>query len=126
MKILVADDSFDWLNMHSMELEECCGEDLELISACSATEALNIYKEDAPFDLVVTDLQMESDYEPLQAGEWLIKEIQFLNPNQKILLVSSRFDIDVIANQYNVDYLPKNVITSDMTSYQLKLTEIFA
>ncbi len=125
MKILVADDNFDWLNMHSTELEEGCGEDSELILACSATEALNIYKDDAPFDLVVTDLQMESDYEPLCAGEWLIKEIQFLNPNQNILIVSSRFDIDIIANNYGVNYLSKNVIIADMTSYQLKLTEIF-
>ena len=126
MKILVADDSFDWLNMHSLEMEECCGEDLELISACSASEALNIYKEEAPFDLVITDLQMESDFEPLYAGEWLIKEIQFLNPNQNILIVSACFDIDIIADTYEVEYLSKRLITADSTSYQLKLTEIFA
>ena len=129
MRVLAVDDSFDWLNIHSTELESICEDgDLELISACSATEALNIYKDEyleKPFELVITDLQMESDFDPLYAGEWLIKEIQELNPDQKILVISSHFDIDVISNNYGVDYLSKRFIISDPTNYQLKLTEIF-
>ena len=128
MRILAVDDSFDWLNTHTYELSSICGDDLELISACSAFEALNIYKDEylsEPFDLVITDLQMESDFEPMLAGEWLIKEILELNPEQKILIISSHLNIDTIADSYGVDQLSKRLIVSDVLSYELKLNEIF-
>ena len=127
MKILAVDDNFDWLTTHSMELSLACGDNPELISACSAFEALNIYKDEYlenPFDLVITDLQMESDFEPMLAGEWLIKEILELNTEQKILIVSSHFNIDVIADEYGVESLSKRLIIADPLCYGMKLSEI--
>ena len=128
MRILTADDSFDWLNIHSAVLNKVFDYNLEIISANSAFEAINIYKDEYienPFNLVITDLQMESDFEPLYAGEWLIKEIQNLNEKQNILIVSSCFNIEQIANTYNVDYISKRLILSDHSSYQLKLTGLY-
>lgn len=128
MRILTVDDSFDWLNLHSAVLNNIFKDDLEIISANSAFEAINIYKDEYkenPFDLVITDLQMESDFEPMYAGEWLIKEIQNLNERQEILIVSSCFNIDQIANAYNTDYLSKRLILSDSNAYQLKLTGLY-
>ena len=128
MRILAVDDSFDWLNIHTFMTENAFGEDTELVCASSAFEALNIYKEEYienPFNLVITDLQMESDYEPLYAGEWLIKEILTLKGSQNILIVSSTLNIEQIANTYKVDYLPKRDIISDELCYRDKLLNTF-
>ena len=129
MKILVADDSFDWLNMHSLTLNEVFGEDAEIISACSASEALNIYKDeykDEPFYLVITDMQMESDFEPMYAGEWLIKEIQALNELQNILIVSSTSNIELIAADNGVDYISKQTILDDPDYFKTRLETLYA
>ena len=127
MKILIADDSYDWLNAHTILLTEVFGEDAEIVCANSAFEALNIYKEeyiDNPFNLVITDMQMESDFEPLYAGEWLIREIQNLKPLQDILIVSSTMNIEQIAESYKVDYISKRLIISDISAYEEKLKTI--
>ena len=124
MRVLSVDDSFDWLKIHAQTISRVFGEDTEIISACSATEALNIYKEnyiEKPFDIVITDLQMESDFEPLLAGELLIKEIRNLNLKQKILIVSSTYNIDQIASLNHVDYISKRTIVADPISFQTKL-----
>ena len=129
MRVLTVDDSFDWLNIHSNVLSGIFEDSLELISANSASEAIDIYKSDYrenPFDLVITDLQMEGNFEPLYAGEWLIKEIQNLNASQPILIVSSCFNIEQIANTYNVDYISKRLIISDLDAYQLKLEGLYS
>lgn len=127
MRILAVDDSFDWLNIHFYTIEGLFGSDTEVICASSAFEALNIYKEDYienPFNLVITDMQMESDFEPMYAGEWLIKEILTLKNTQNILIVSSSFDIEQIANAYKVDYLSKRSIVADEQCYIEKLSKI--
>ncbi|MBQ7450404.1 response regulator [bacterium] len=127
MRILAADDSFDWLSTHTFILTDIFGKDADIVCANSAFEALNIFKEEYlenPFNLVITDLQMESDFEPLYAGEWLIKEIQALKPNQKILIISSTLNIEQIANSYSVDYFSKRLIVSDISVYENKLSEI--
>ena len=128
MKILAVDDSFDWLNAHSMAISDVFGEDAEIVLASSAFEALNIYKSEyieTPFNLVITDLQMETDYEPLTAGEWLIKEILALKETQNILIVSSTFNIEQIADYYNVDCLSKRTIISNIDEYYEKLKNIY-
>ena len=129
MKVLIADDSFDWLNTHSLMMQGIFGDDVEIAGACSAAEGLEIYKKDyaeKPFDLVITDLQMEKDFEPLFAGEWLVREIKELRPNQKILIVSSAYNIDLIANNYNVDYISKRSIVADMENYKNKLKNMYS
>ena len=129
MKVLIADDSFDWLNTHTLMMQGIFGEEVEIVAACSAYEGLEIYKKDfidKPFDLVITDLQMEKDFEPLYAGEWLIKEIQELRPAQKILIVSSAYNVDLIAKNYNVDYISKRFVVADMENYKNKLKIMYS
>ena len=125
---MIVDDSFDWLNIHSKFINDIFYEDTQVVSANSAAEALNIYKseyEEDPFYLVITDLQMESDFEPLKAGEWLINQIREINKYQKILIVSSSFDIEQIANEYRTDYISKRMIISDPNSYTSKLETLY-
>lgn len=127
MKILIADDCFDWLKHHTKEIKEAFNNNVKIIIANSANEAINIYKNEikiSPFDLVITDLQMEKDFEPLSAGEWLIREIQELNYKQNILVVSSHFNIDIIANNYSVNYLSKRHIVSDNSVFKSKIKNI--
>ena len=128
MRILAVDDSFDWLNIHSYMTKTVFGDDTEIVCASSAFEALNIFKKEYinnPFNLVITDLQMESDFEPLSAGEWLIKEILTLKNSQNILIISSSLNIKQIADTYNVDYISKRSIISNEQSYRDKLLNTF-
>ena len=128
MKILTVDDSFDWLNTHTMMCLRVFGDDAQIVGASSAAEALNIYEEgylETPFDVVITDLQMETDFEPMYAGEWLIKEIRTLNKTQKIMIVSATSNIEQIAKNYDVDYISKRIIVNDPEEYVNKLEILY-
>ena len=56
-------------------------------------------------------MQMESDFLPLYAGEWFIKQIKTYKEysNTKIIIASAAPDIKRIAEKYNVDYIPKGM-----------------
>lgn len=128
MRILAVDDCLEWITTHSILATATFGEDTEVVAANSAFEAINIYSheyEAHPFDLVITDLQMEKTYEPLYAGEWLIREIRNLNENQHILIVSSAYNIEHIANMNNTDYICKRNIVSDRECYISKLHNLY-
>ena len=64
---------------------------------------------DEPFDIILTDMQMETDFLPLNAGEWLIKQVQFYPEykNTKIVIISASPVIEKLAEKYGVDYIPK-------------------
>ena len=61
-KILIADDNIGWLNFHTKLIYELYDKLFEITTAHSASEALNILKQnnDVPFSLILTDLQMET------------------------------------------------------------------
>ena len=61
------------------------------------------------FHKILTDMQMESNYLPLFAGEWFIKQIQFFKEykNTKIIIISASSNINRIAEKYGVEYIPK-------------------
>lgn len=113
-KILVVDDSSGWLRHHIFNIKYILGENnVEILSANSAKEGDNILSAniDKPFDIIFTDMQMESDFLPLNAGEWLIKQILFYPEykNSKIVIISASPNIDKIAAKYGVDYIPKRL-----------------
>ncbi len=111
-KILVTDDSPSWVRHHILNIKYILGEEnVEIISAYSAKEGdicllTNI---DKPFDIIFTDMQMEPDFLPLNAGEWFIKQIQFYPEykNTKIVIISASPRIENIAKKYGVDFIPK-------------------
>ncbi len=110
-KILITDDSQSWVKHHFEVIKQLFGDKYEIDTAFSAKQANEkIYlNEDAPYDIIMTDMQMESDFLPLFAGEWLIEQIQKLPKylNCKIVICSAAQNIKLIAEKYNVDYLPK-------------------
>jgi CheY-like chemotaxis protein len=86
----------------------------EITAVNSAKDALNILKqnENSPFSLVLTDLQMETDYAPKLAGEWLVEHVKQLKgyDSSKIIIISSMYNIEEIAKRNNVDCIAKPML----------------
>ena len=111
VKILIADDVPGWIRFHKNNIEYLNLGNTHIDTALSAYDALSkIELElDSPYDIVFTDMQMESNFLPKLAGEWLIEQIQMLKEykNTKIVIISASPDIERIAKKYNVEYLSK-------------------
>lgn len=127
IRVLVADDSLGWRNFHERMLSEISPE-FEITICEWARDAYDeVFKNiKTPFDLIITDLQMESDFLPLLAGEWLIERIKELSSYNKtpILIVSATYNIQKIADNYNVECLPKSIAVNDLLAYKYKISEI--
>lgn len=110
-RILIVDDSPKWVQYHKTALLMLFKENVFIECANSAREGVEklIYSLDNPFDIILTDMQMESDFLPLYAGEWFIKQIQFFKEykDSKIVIISAASNLAMIAEKYNVDYIPK-------------------
>lgn len=111
MKVLIVDDVPGWIKFHQINLEYLGIENLEIDSASSANEALSKIEIsiDKPYDVIFTDLQMESDFLPKLAGEWLVEQIKMFDEykNTKITLISASPSIEQIAKRQGVNYLSK-------------------
>ncbi len=112
MKILVTDDSQGWVNHHVFNIKYFV-KDARVLTANSAKEADRILSTniDEPFDFIFTDMQMESDFLPLNAGEWLIKQAQFYPEykNSRIVIISASPVIEKLAEKYGVEFIPKKL-----------------
>lgn len=114
-KILVVDDVPGWVRFHKTNLEYLNLPDIEIDEAFSAREALSKIESsiDNPYCTIFTDLQMESDFLPYLAGEWLVKQIKTYDKyykDTKIVIVSASPSIELIAKRNGVLYIPKTVI----------------
>lgn len=116
-KILITDDSPKWVNYHKYAVEQVFqNEEFEIFTAYSAKEGLDMitFYYDKPFDIILTDMQMEIDFSPLYAGEWFIKQIKTYPKynDTKIIIISAAYNIKDIAKKYNVEYIPKSACQS--------------
>lgn len=123
MRILIVDDVPGWIRFHQINLEYLSIENLEIDSAASANEALSKIETaiDKPYDVIFTDLQMESNFLPKAAGEWLVEQIKMFDEykNTKITIISASSSIEQIAKRHNVNYLSKFTIrNSDAEIYR--------
>ena len=123
-KILVVDDSPSWIRHHIFNIKYILGENnAEILTANSAKEGDNVLSMniDKPFDIIFTDMQMEPDFLPLNAGEWLIKQIQFYPEykDTKIVIISASPRIDKIAEKYGVDFIPKRLCQTTVPYVQV-------
>ncbi len=111
MKILVTDDSSGWIEYHVNALRQILPDGCEIDTAKSAKEGLDkiTLNIDSPYDVIFTDMQMESDFLPMYAGEWFVKQIKTYKEynNSRIIIISAAPNIKRIAEKYNVEYLPK-------------------
>ena len=111
-RILLVDDTPGWVRFHRNNIEYLNLPDIEIDEAFSAREALSKIETaiDNPYCTIFTDLQMESDFLPLLAGEWLIKQIKTYDKyykNTKIVIISAMPSIELIAKRNDVLYIKK-------------------
>ncbi len=123
IKILIVDDVPGWIRFHENNLKYLGIDNLQINTAQSAKEALSKIEVsiDEPYDVIFTDMQMESDFLPKLAGMWLIEQIKMFQEykNTKIVIISASPDIERIAKKYGVEYLSKfNARNSDAEIYR--------
>ena len=111
MKILIADDIKGWRDYHAGFVKKIFP-DCEITFAESAIEGYDKVLESNgnPFDIILTDLQMESDFEPKYAGEWFVEQIKTLKNyyKTKIFIISASYNVNIIAENLGVDYIRKS------------------
>ena len=113
-RILIVDDTKAWLMFHRELIVQLYGNTFEITTASSASEALSIVRHNIsnPFCLIISDLQMEMDYEPLLAGEWFVENVQKISAYSRtnIVLISSMSNIEFIAQKYGVECVSKSLL----------------
>lgn len=121
-KILIVDDVEGWRNYHKQVVKQLFSE-IEIDTATSAKEGYDklIENNNKPFDIIITDLQMENDFEPLYAGEWFIERIKECKNyiNTKIVIISAAYNINYISEKYCVDCIPKPTAYNFPQSYDI-------
>ena len=121
-RMLIVDDSSSWRKYHETAVKQLFPNEFEIETADSARVANEkLYlNSDNPYDIILTDMQMESDFLPLYAGEWLIEQVKNFSAykNTLIVIISATNSIRLIAERYNVDYIPK-YNCRDINSYSI-------
>jgi CheY-like chemotaxis protein len=113
-KILIVDDTRSWQIFHKDLIHQLYGDMFEIHFASSATEGYQIVMKNAdePFDVILTDLQMEFDYEPKLAGEWFVENIKNIHSysSTHIVIISGMYNVEHIAKQLNVECISKSIL----------------
>ena len=122
-RILIVDDVPGWVRFHEQNIRHLNIPNIEIDTANSAREALSKLEVsiDNPYDVIFTDLQMESDFLPKYAGEWLIEQIKTFKEynSTKIVIISASPNIRIIAERNQVLYLSKTIArNADSDSYR--------
>jgi DNA-binding NtrC family response regulator len=127
-KILVVDDSRGWLDYHTSTLKEILGAEFVVETANSARNGYDMIYNNLtiPYSLIISDLQMELDFEPKHAGEWFIEQVQKMKEykNVSIIIVSASYNARMIAKLLGVECLPKVIASRDLTAYKLMVEEL--
>ena len=130
LKILIVDDSSGWRSYHKETLENIFeNAEISIDTAVSARDGYDkvLFSANEPYDLIVTDLQMESDFSPMIAGEWFVRQIQNFTQykNTKILIVSCMYNIEMTADLLGVDFISKRMLVSGSEMpFKFKLEEM--
>lgn len=129
-KILIVDDSRSWLEYHQSALSQFFGTEFTLEIANSARSGYDLVYNNlkTPYSLIISDLQMELDFEPKHAGEWFIEQVKKLKEyhNTPIVIISASYNVRTIAKKLEVNCLPKAIAARDLTSYKLAIDELLS
>ena len=125
-KILIVDDMSSWREFHKTVLEEVFLEINEVeyeihLADCARNDLDKLYENThSPYNMIITDLQMEDDFSPQYAGEWLVEQIKNLSGynNSKVIISSGTYNIKQIAESLNVDCMPKRIACTDLNTYK--------
>lgn len=130
LKVLITDDSESWRNFNRDAVLAIFGkENVDVVLANSAIDGYDtlLQYDKKPFDLIISDLQMESDFAPMSAGEWFITQVKNTRSHfkSKILIVSGMYNIEYIADKLGVDFLSKRMLVAGgELPLKLKLEEM--
>lgn len=126
-KVLIVDDVKGWREFNSNAVDEVFKGDVEIFTADCAQKAYDIILENRnnPFDIIITDLQMENNYSPKMAGEWLVEQIKSDNRyiNTKVVIISATFNIRHTAEILGVSCIPKSTALKCFSAYEEVLGE---
>lgn len=121
-KILIVDDQSGWRDFNTNTVYDVLGSDVVIDTASSAKEGYEklLESKDSPYNYLLTDMQMETDYAPKMAGEWLIEQVQNLTfcYGTKIIIISAAASIRHIAKAYSVDCIPKSTALISKEPYK--------
>lgn len=127
-KILIVDDSTGWLEYHIAALIKVLGDEYTLDTASSARKGYDaIYNHlKDPYSLIISDLQMEMDFEPKHAGEWFVEQVKQMKEykNTPVVIMSAAYNIRTIAKKLQVNCLPKAIAARDLTAYSFAIKEL--
>lgn len=118
--ILIVDDVKGWRDFNTNVMHELFGNDVNIDTAESATMAYDFLLQAKPYDIILTDLQMEDSYSPKYAGEWLVEQIKTFNRynSTKIVMISAAYNIRHIADNLEVNCIPKSTAQKCLSAYQ--------
>lgn len=126
-RILIAEDSKEWQKFHEELLKKYDKVNVEYHIASSARDALKLAQDSkaSPYDLIISDLQMETEFLPKFAGEWFVENIKDIPKYKKtpVVIVSAAYNISFIAATLGVNYLSKRTLVSNPDSYYFMLDE---
>lgn len=118
--VLIVDDVAGWRKFNAEIITELFGNDVDIDTAESATQAYDLLLQAKPYDIILTDLQMEDDYAPKFAGEWLIEQIRTFNRYNctKVVIISASYNVRHVAENYNVECIPKSTALKCISAYK--------
>lgn len=121
-KVLIVDDIKGWRDYHSYIVSNLLS-NVEIITAESAREGYDKLLEhnNKPFDIIITDMQMESDFDPQYAGEWFVEQIKNFKSHSKakIIIISAAYNIRHIAESFGVECITKSTARNFPDAYNL-------
>ena len=127
-RILIVDDTKAWLVFHKDVITQLYGDFFDITIANSAQEAIDIVRHnvDRPFDLIITDMQMEESYEPKLAGEWLVENIKQIPSYSRtpIIVISAMFNIQQIADRLGVECISKTLLINNKLLLKFMLEKL--
>ena len=126
-KILIVDDSPEWLRHHISLIKRLFGEDFfEINTAASGKQRFNKVLQEKDYNLVITDLEMEKIFDESYAGVWLVKNL--LNrketENTKFLIISGAYNVWNMANSLKVDHIEKSSLLDNPLILKYKIEEL--
>lgn len=118
--ILIVDDVKGWRDFNTNVMHELFGEDINIDTAESATKAYDYLLQNKPYDIILTDLQMEDDYAPKSAGEWLVEQIKTFNiyRSTKIVMISAAYNVRHIADNLDIACIQKSTALKCLSAYE--------
>lgn len=132
MKVLILDDSYSWQEFHKNNIEEIFIEldikNYQIDTVSWAKEGYDAVMQniDEPYQLIISDLQMEDDFRPQFAGEWFVEQVKTFKQylNTKIVLCSASYNIKQIAENLSVNFIPKRIAITDINNYKNSIIEL--